>query len=118
MNGRGADAKPKTERPRRQRQTSGDSLDHLAHEEVVIEPEGGTTCPCCQGQLHRIGEDTAKRLDKVPAKVRVIVEIRPKYACRQCEKTGADEVAGIVVAPQARFQRIATSSAWHCSSVP
>ena len=94
-----SDTKPKAERPRRQRQTSGDCLDHLAHEEVVIEPECGTTCPCCKGQLHRIGEDTAKRLDKVPAKVRVIVEIRPKYACRTCEKTGADEVAGIIQAP-------------------
>jgi transposase len=99
-----AKAKPKTERTRRPRQTSGDSLDHLPHEEIVIEPAGGTTCPCCRGALHRIGEDTAKRLDKVPAKVRVIVEIRPKYACRTCEKTGAPEacdrdVAGIVQAP-------------------
>ena len=94
-----ADTTPAAKRPRRPRQTSGDSLDHLAHEEVVIEPAGGTICPCCQGQLHRIGEDSCKRLDKVPAKVRVIVEIRPKYACRTCEKTGADEVAGIVQAP-------------------
>jgi transposase len=35
----------------------------------------------------------------VPAKVRVIVTRRPKYACRTCEKTGADEVAGIIQAP-------------------
>ena len=96
---RGAGTKPKAERVRRQRQTNDGSLDHLTHEEIVIEPDGGTTCPCCQGALHRIGEDSAKRLDKVPAKVRVIVEIRPKYACRTCEKTGADEVAGIIQAP-------------------
>lgn len=94
-----ADTTPRTERPRRQRQTNDGSLDHLAHEEVVIEPEGGTVCPCCKGMLHRIGEDTTKRLDKVPAKVRVIVEVRPKYACRSCEKTGADDVAGIIQAP-------------------
>jgi transposase len=31
--------------------------------------------------------------------VRVIVTRRPKYACRTCEKTGADEVAGIIQAP-------------------
>ena len=99
-----AKTKPKTERARRQRQTNDGSLDHLTHEEIVIEPASGTTCPCCQGELHRIGEDTAKRLDKVPAKVRVIVEIRPKYACRTCEKTGAPDscdrdVAGIIQAP-------------------
>ena len=93
-----AKAKPASARSRRQRQTNNGSLDHLPHEEIVIEPEGGTTCPCCQGALHKIGEDSAKRLDKVPAKVCVIVEIRPKYACRTCEKTGADAVAGIVQA--------------------
>jgi transposase len=27
----------------------------------VIEPES-TTCPCCQGAMHRIGEDVAERL--------------------------------------------------------
>jgi transposase len=36
---------------------------------------------------------------KIPAKVRVIVTRRPKYACRTCEKTGADDVAGIIQAP-------------------
>ena len=58
-------AKPASARSRRQRQTNNSSLDHLPHEEVVIEPEGGTPCPCCQGALHRIGEDTVKRLDVV-----------------------------------------------------
>jgi transposase len=65
---------------------------------MVIEPES-KTCPCCGGDLHAIGEDVSKRLDKVPAKVRVIVTRRPKYACRTCEKTGADEVVGIIQAP-------------------
>jgi transposase len=49
--------------------------------------------------LHVIGEDSSKRLDKVPAKVRVIVTRRPKYACRVCDKAGADDVAGIIQAP-------------------
>ena len=35
----------------------------------------------------------------MPAKLTVIVTRRPKLACRQCEKTGADEVAGIIQAP-------------------
>ena len=37
-----------------------------------------------QWRLHRIGEDRNKRLDIVPAQCRVIVTIRPKYACRIC----------------------------------
>lgn len=44
-------------------------------------------------------DDVSKRLDKVPAMVRVIVTHRPKYACRTCEKTGADDVVGIIQAP-------------------
>jgi transposase len=55
---------------------------HLPREEVVIEP-GSTVCPCgCA--LHVIGEDVSERLDRIPARLRVIVTRRPKYACRAC----------------------------------
>ena len=37
-----------------------------------------------QWQLHKIGKDRSKRLDIVPARLRVIVTVRPKYACRTC----------------------------------
>jgi transposase len=93
-----ADPALKTERTRKRRTSRNENLDHLPHEEVVIEPDS-KVCPCCSGELHIIGEDTSKRLDKIPAKVRVIVTRRPKYACRTCEKTGADDVAGIIQAP-------------------
>jgi transposase len=93
-----ADPAFKTERTRKRRASRNEKLDHLPHEEVVVEPES-KVCPCCGGALHLIGEDTSRRLDKVPAKVRVIVTRRPKYACRTCEKTGADDVAGIIQAP-------------------
>jgi transposase len=93
-----ADPERKAAGTRKRRASRDEKLDHLPHEEVVIEPES-KTCPCCGGELHAIGEDVSKRLDKVPAKVRVIVTRRPKFACRTCEKTGADEVAGIIQAP-------------------
>jgi transposase len=88
----------KTERARQRRKSRTETLDHLPHEEVVIEPES-KTCPCCNGALHKIGEDVSKRLDKVPAKLTVVVTRRPKLACRDCEQTGTDEVAGIIQAP-------------------
>jgi transposase len=88
----------KTERTRQRRKSRNETLDHLPHEEHVIEPES-KVCPCCGGDLHEIGEDVSKRLDKVPAKLVVVVTRRPKLACRSCEKTGADEVAGIIQVP-------------------
>ena len=40
---------------------------------------------CCQRELHCIGADGSERLDIVPAQFRVLVTVRPKYACRKCE---------------------------------
>ncbi len=56
---------------------------HLPRIEEVIEP-ASLDCPCGCGQMHRIGEDRTERLDVVPAQLRVIVTIRPRYACRAC----------------------------------
>ena len=57
---------------------------HLPRCEQVIEPSS-TLCPCCATQMRRIGEDVAEALDRVPAQLRVVRTIRPKYACRACE---------------------------------
>ena len=59
---------------------------NLPRHEVTIEPET-TSCPCCAGTLHRIGEEVSEALDRTPAVVRVLRTIRPKYACRNCEET-------------------------------
>ena len=74
------------ERTRRRRQGRPSLPDHLPLVEVVIAP-ASTTCPCCAGPLHLIGEDVARRLDVVPAQYRILVTRRPKYACRGCEGT-------------------------------
>jgi transposase len=64
---------------------------HLPRIETTLDIDD-KICGCCQGALHRIGEDRRERLDIVPAQFRVLVTIRPKYACRQCED-------GVVQAP-------------------
>jgi len=38
---------------------------HLPRIEVVVDIDD-KTCPCCKGELHRIGEDKSERLDIVP----------------------------------------------------
>lgn len=54
---------------------------HLPGIEDVIQPKK----PVCGCERHVIGKDVSKRLDIVPARLRVIVTCRPKYACRDCE---------------------------------
>ncbi len=54
---------------------------HLPRIEEVIEPET-LNCPCGCGEMHKIGEDRSERLDIIPSQFRVIVTVRPKYACR------------------------------------
>lgn len=48
--------------------------------EQVIEP-ASVACPCGCGSMVKIGEDRSERLDITPAQLRVIVTIRPRYAC-------------------------------------
>jgi transposase len=65
------------------RRTIGNLPATLPRIEEVIEPDS-LFCPCGCGVMHRIGEDRTERLDIVPAQIRVLVTVRPKYACRSC----------------------------------
>lgn len=58
----------------------GNLPDHLERIEEIVEPDS-IKCPCGCGEMVRMGEDRTERLDIVPATARVIVTIRPKYAC-------------------------------------
>jgi transposase len=55
--------------------------------EQVIHDIIDKTCDCCGGELHRMGEDKSEKLEFIPAKIKVIEHIRPKYACRHCDKS-------------------------------
>ena len=79
---------PRTEPVKRNR---GALPADLPRVEQVIDVED-KACPCCGGQLHPIGEDTAEMLDYVPAHLRVRVIRRPRYGCRSCAE-------GVVQAP-------------------
>ena len=61
----------------------------------LVEPDS-TQCPCGCGEMVRIGEDRTERLDIVPARLRVVVTIRPKYACRRCEE-GVTQAPALLV---------------------
>jgi transposase len=85
-----ADDRQISGKPRPRKINRGSLPKHLPRIEEVIEPES-TLCACGH-ERHVIGEDVSERLDIVPARFRVIVTRRPKYACRSCE-------GGIVQAP-------------------
>jgi transposase len=76
----------KTKRTRERRANRPSLPDHLPEIDVTIEP-AITACPCCQGALHKIGEDNSRRLDIIPVQYRILVTHRPKYACRSCAGT-------------------------------
>jgi transposase len=46
---------------------------------------GATVCPCCSGQLRKLGEDVTETLELVPATWKVIQHVREKFSCRICE---------------------------------
>ncbi len=75
----------RSEAARRRRRNRGALPAHLPRIETIVDIDD-KTCPCCKGELHRIGEDVSERLDVIPARFRVLVTRRPKYACRACEE--------------------------------
>jgi transposase len=59
---------------------------HLPREIVVHEPDITCQCNNCDPtRLVTLGETATEVLEKIPARVKVIRHLRPKYACRACE---------------------------------
>ena len=58
-------------------------LSHLPRERVMHRV--AAACPCCGGQLRKLGEDVTETLELVPASWKVIQHVREKFSCRQCE---------------------------------
>ena len=73
--------------------------EHLPRVEVVHDiPENEKVCACgCM--LSRIGEEVSEQLDIIPAKIQVIRNIRPKYACRNCEGVEDESGKTVKIAP-------------------
>jgi len=82
----------KVEVPRHKRQKAGRKKfpEALPREEIVHDIADEEKICNCGATLKRIGEDTSEKLDVIPAVIRVIRHIRPKYACKQCEGLEAD----------------------------
>nr|ULG19932.1 transposase [Yersinia frederiksenii] len=102
-----ADAALPTRKSRRPRLPA-----ELPREEVLHDlPDEEKTCTCCGHALHRMGEECSEQLEFIPASIKVIRHIRPKYSCRQCEQQGT-EVTVLIAPPPATLlpRSIATPS--------
>jgi len=72
--------------------------ENLPRVEVVHDLTDEQKQCACGEQKSRIGEEVSEQLDIIPPKIQVIRTIRPKYVCRKCEGTEADEPA-VSIAP-------------------
>jgi transposase len=59
--------------------------EHLPHEVQTYLPKQ-QACPDCGGKLKPLGEDVSEILEYVPARFKVIRQVRPKLACACCER--------------------------------
>ena len=53
-------------------------------------------CPCCRHQMHRMGEAVTEQLH-IEVTAKVLQNVRFKYACRHCDRTGINPP--VVIAP-------------------
>ena len=59
--------------------------EHLPREVRTYLPKQ-EACPDCGGKLKPLGEDVSEILEYVPARFKVIRQVRPKLACACCER--------------------------------
>jgi transposase len=72
----------------------------LPRKEVFIDiDDTDKTCDCCHHPLHKMGESCSETLEFVPAHIKVIKTIRPKYTCRHCEQNGVKNHVKIAPMP-------------------
>jgi transposase len=61
-------------------------------------PEQQKVC-ACGAPLVRIGQEVCEKLDIIPAQVKVLRHVRPKYACHHCEGSSDEQAAPVKIAP-------------------
>lgn len=65
----------------------------------VLHDIDNKTCSCCGNELHRMGEEVSEQVEFIPAEIRVIKHVRPKYSCRACEREGTSVAIHIADVP-------------------
>lgn len=72
---------------------------HLPRERVEYDlTDDEKACPCCHHQMHRMGEAVSEQLH-IEVKAKVLQNVRFKYACRHCDRTGINTPVVLVPMP-------------------
>jgi len=84
----------KSEKPETKKRSGRQPLArHLVRERVVHDLAASERhCNCCGKDLHLVGEETSERYEFIPAVMKVIEDVRLKYAC-DCTMKRADKPA-------------------------
>ncbi|BCG82832.1 hypothetical protein MesoLj113b_63740 [Mesorhizobium sp. 113-3-3] len=73
--------------------------ENLPRERVEYDlPDAQKACRCCRHQMHRMVETVTEQLH-IEVKAKVLQNVRFKYACRHCDRTGINTPVVIVPMP-------------------
>ena len=88
---------PDTEKPEGKKRGRRPLPTNLPRERVEYDlADDQKACPCCSNQMHRMGETVTEQLH-IEVKAKVLQNVRFKYACRNCDRTGIN--TPIITAP-------------------
>ena len=92
-----AEEEQKPEKPETRKRSGRQALArHLVRERVVHDLAASEKhCDCCGKDLHLVGEETSERYEFIPAVMKVIEDVRLKYAC-DCTMKRADKPAQLI----------------------
>ena len=84
----------------------------LPRETIVHDiADADKVCDGCGSDLHKMGEDKSEQLEFIPAQIKVIEHVRPKYSCRHCEQQGTEVKVKIAPVPVSAIPKsMATAS--------
>lgn len=71
----------------KKKKTNGRNIDttNLPREQIIHDLTDAEKICTCGNPLCKIGEDKSETLELIPAQIKVIEHITPKYTCRTCE---------------------------------
>jgi transposase len=83
------------------------------HKEVFVDTdESDKVYDCCQSPLHKMDESGSEVLEFVPAYIKVIKTISPKYTCRQCEQNGTKSLVKNALMPPIPIKKVSQHPAY------